>query len=1177
MGTYAALLDDKYARESGPVLLTGIQALVRLPLMQRQRDIAAGLDTAGFISGYRGSPLAGLDQALWKAADHLAAHQITFTPGLNEDLAATAVWGSQQVNLFPGARHDGVFGMWYGKGPGVDRCGDVFRHANAAGSSPHGGVLVIAGDDHAARSSTLPHQTEHLFKAVMMPVLAPAGVQEYLDFGLHGWALSRYSGCWVAMTAVGDTVESGAIVDVDPGRVQPVTPDDFTLPPGGLGIRWPDPPLAQEERLLHHKLYAALAYARANHLNRLTVDAPGARLGVITAGKSWLDVCQALDLLDIDLDMAARIGLRVYKVGMTWPLESQGVREFADGLEEILVVEEKRQLIEYQLKEELYNWREDVRPRIIGKFDEKGEWSLPHGDWLLPAAGELAPAQIARVLATRILRLGDNPEIAARLATLEASRRIHARAPLGFERQPHYCSGCPHNRSTRVPEGSRAMAGIGCHYMATWIYPEQTRTFSQMGGEGAAWIGQAPFTDTSHVFANLGDGTYVHSGLLAIRAAVAAGVTMTYKILFNDAVAMTGGQPVEGNPSVAGIARQLLAEGVKPVIVVSDAPEKYAGDDALPATAAVRHRDDLDAVQEELRLLPGVSALIYDQTCAAERRRRRKRGQSPDPARRVFINERVCEGCGDCSRKSDCLSVTSVETEFGRKRAIDQSSCNKDFSCLDGFCPSFVTIEGGRLRRPAAVHDKDADWTLPEPVLPPLATPWNILVTGVGGTGVITIGALLGMAAQIEGRGVLTLDMTGLAQKGGAVWSHVRLAGSQAQLFSPRIAESEAHVVLGCDLVVSAHPDSLARMQRGRTRAVINTAENITSSFVRDFDQQAASGDIASHPDPQFPAAAMVQEIREETGSSCDFVAASTLAGALLGDAMATNIFLLGYAWQRGLVPLGEAALLTAIERNETAVAMNLAAFRWGRRAAHDLARVQALVDKSATPEPDRELSQDLTDMVARRYDYLTDYQNRAYADRYLALVERVKAAEAHCLGHVDALSEAVARNYFKVLAVKDEYEVARLHSNGDFLRHIKANFEGDYRIHFHLAPMIFQRGDGEPKKREYGPWMLPLFRLLASLRFLRQTPFDPFGHTAERRLEQQWRTDYEQHLEEIMAQLQRSNHDTAVQIARLPDEVRGYGPVKARYMVRAREHEAVLLDAFRHGLLPVVTTGDAA
>ncbi|TMW80068.1 indolepyruvate ferredoxin oxidoreductase family protein, partial [Thauera sp. UPWRP] len=752
-------LDDKYTLESGRVYMTGYQALVRLLLIQKARDEGAGLDTAGFVSGYRGSPLGGLDQTLWKARAHLERHRIVFQPGVNEDLAATAVWGTQQLQLSPGARHAGVFAMWYGKGPGVDRCGDVFRHANAAGSARFGGVLVVAGDDHAAKSSTLPHQTDHFFKSMMMPVLAPAGVQEYIDFGVHGYALSRYSGCWVAFKALADTVETSASVAIDPHRVQVSMPTDFALPPGGLNLRWPDPPLVQEKRLLHYKLYAALAYARANGLNSIIIDSPHPRLGIITSGKSYLDVRQALDDLGIDDALAGVIGLRLYKVGMVWPLEADGVRSFAEGLDEILVVEEKRQLLEYQLKEELYNWREDVRPRVVGKFDEKGEWAhvlrpdgtIDHGDWLLPAAGELTPAMIARAIANRIGRFFTSERIEARLAFLQAKEAALARRAFQADRVPTFCSGCPHNTSTHVPEGSRALAGIGCHYMVTWMPERRAGTFTHMGGEGVPWVGLAPFTDEKHIFANLGDGTYFHSGLMAIRQAVAARVNITYKILYNDAVAMTGGQPHDGPLDVPTIVRQLQAEGVHNIVVVTDGTERAYGPSDLPHIP-IRHRDELDTIQRELRESGGVTALIYDQTCAAEKRRRRKRGTYPDPARRVFINEAVCEGCGDCGEQSNCMSILPVETALGRKRRIDQSSCNKDYSCLKGFCPSFVTIEGGRLRRGQALQTATTEFdALPPPRLPSTARPFGILVTGVGGTGVITIGALIGMAAHLDG------------------------------------------------------------------------------------------------------------------------------------------------------------------------------------------------------------------------------------------------------------------------------------------------------------------------------------------------------------------------------------------------------------------------------------------
>ncbi|MCB1886128.1 MAG: indolepyruvate ferredoxin oxidoreductase family protein [Rhodocyclaceae bacterium] len=1160
-------LTDKYTLETGQAYMTGIQALVRLAINQRLRDQRAGLDTAGYVTGYRGSPLGSVDQEFARAKAQLEPHAIRFQPGLNEDLAATAVWGTQQVNLDRNARHDGVFSIWYGKGPGVDRCGDVFRHANAAGSSRHGGVLVIAGDDHGAKSSTLPHQTEHIFKAVMMPVLAPAGIQDYLEYGLHGFAMSRYSGCWVAFKALTDTVETSASVDIDPYGVETLIPDEseFPLPEGGLNLRWPDPPLVQEERLMHHKLYAALAYCRKNQLNRTIIDSPRARLGIITSGKSYLDVRQALEDLGIDAQRAADIGIRLYKVGMVWPLEPEGVRRFAEGLDEILVIEEKRQFLEYQLKEELYNWKEDVRPRVIGKFDEKGEWSRPHGDWQLPAASDLTPAMIARVIAARIARFHTSDRIRARLAFLDAKEAALAQPHPAIQRVPHYCSGCPHNSSTKVPEGSRAIAGIGCHYMATWLSPDTTQTFCQMGGEGVPWVGQAPFTSTPHVFANLGDGTYMHSGILAIRAAVAARVNLTYKILYNDAVAMTGGQPHDGPLDVPTIARQVAAEGVHTIIVVTDGSPRAYGPADLPHGTPMRHRDELDAVQRELRAVPGVTALIYDQTCAAEKRRRRKRGRFPDPAVRAVINDQVCEGCGDCSEKSNCMSVTAVETEFGRKRSIDQSACNKDLSCVKGFCPSFVTVEGGRLKK-AATASAVADLfeALPTPILPTTAQPWEILITGVGGTGVVTIGALLGMAAHLEGKGVSILDMAGLAQKGGAVWSHVKIADRPEHIHAARVAAGDANAVIGCDLVVTAGDESIAKMRGDYTRVVANHDRSNTSEFVRGFAAQARSGDVSAHPDPQFPAGSMQRRVADAVGAAnVEFVVASQLATALMGDSIATNLFMLGYAWQRGLVPLGLAALMRAIEINGTAVEAGKQAFQWGRRAAFDPASVDAAAKpQAATPEHHR-LSTTLDERIARREAQLTDYQDADYARRYRALVERVRSAEAG-LGADDLpLTEAVARGYHKLLAVKDEYEVARLYSQGDFLRQVAEQFEGDYKLVFHLAPPMLAGHDpatGEARKRRYGPWMLRAMGLLARARRLRGSRLDPFARSADRKLDRALLAEYEAAIEEILGALSVSNRKTAVALAALPDDIRGFGHVRERYAAQARRRQAALL-----------------
>ncbi|MDP1611216.1 MAG: indolepyruvate ferredoxin oxidoreductase family protein [Sulfuritalea sp.] len=1129
-------LEDKYALAEGRVFLTGTQALVRLLLLQRQRDALAGLNTAGYVSGYRGSPLGGLDQALWKAKSHLTQNQIVFQPGVNEDLAATALWGTQQVNLSPGAKHDGVFGMWYGKGPGVDRCGDVFKHANSAGTWKHGGVLAIAGDDHAARSSTVAHQSEHAFKAAMMPVLVPAGVQDYLDLGLHGWAMSRYSGCWVGFKAVADTVESSASVDVSPDRVQIVLPTDYVLPAGGLNIRWPDDRLLQEARLLDHKLYAALAYCRANRLNQVVIDAPNPRLGIITTGKSYLDVRQAFDDLGIDDALAAEIGIRLYKVGMVWPLESDGVRRFAEGLEEILVVEEKRQLIEYQLKEELYNWREDVRPRVIGKFDEQGEWALPNGRWLLPASGELSPAQIARVIADRIGRHFTSTRIRERLAIIEAKERSAAPV-IPIARTPYFCPGCPHNTSTCVPEGSRALAGIGCHFMVLWMN-RATTTYSHMGGEGAAWMGQAPFTEQRHVFVNLGDGTYFHSGSLAIRAAVASGVNATYKILYNDAVAMTGGQPHDGNLSVPQIAHQLHAEGVGHVVVVTDGAPRAYGHPDLPHGVPIRHRDELDTIQREMRECPGVSAIIYDQTCAAEKRRRRKRGKMIDPPRRLFINEAVCEGCGDCGVQSNCLAVVPVETEFGRKRAIDQSACNKDYSCENGFCPSFVSVLGGGVRKGrglgGASADSDSFGVPPAPTLAATIKPYGILITGVGGTGVVTIGALIGMAAHIDGKGVTVLDMTGLAQKGGAVFSHVRICDDPEAIHAVRVATGEADAVIGGDVIVSASPDALTRMQAGRTRVVVNCAETPTADFTR-------------NPDWQFPLARMQAVVGETVGAgAAHFVDASDLALRLLGDSIASNLFLLGYAWQQGMVPVSWEAIDRAIELNGTAVTMSRAAFLWGRRAAHDPAAVAAYARPKVAVPP----APTLDEVITKRTSVLTEYQDAAYAERYRTQVEAIRAAEATI--NSSQLTETVAHNLFKLMAIKDEYEVARLYAETGFLQKIGERFEGEYTLRFHLAPPLLARPDpntGKVKKIAFGPWMLTAFKWLAKARKYRGTRWDIFGRSEERRLERALLADYEADLAALPAALTRNTLGDAIALAGLPEQIRGFGHVKRRSM----------------------------
>jgi len=1180
-------LDDKYALAQGRAFMSGVQALVRLPMLQQQRDAAAGLRTAGFISGYRGSPLGTYDQSLWAAKKHLAQHDIVFQPGVNEELAATAVWGTQQLDIYPDTKKfDGVFGIWYGKGPGVDRCSDVFKHANMAGTARHGGVLAIAGDDHISKSSTAAHQSDHIFKACSTPVFFPSSVQDILDMGLHGIAMSRFSGLWSGLKTIQEVVESSSSISIDPDRVKIVLPEDFEMPPGGLHIRWPDAPLEQEARLMDYKWYAALAYVRANRLNYNVVEGHNDRFGLIASGKAYNDMRQALVDLGLDDDVCRQLGIRVHKVNVVWPLEATITREFARGLQEILVVEEKRQVIEYQIKEELYNWRSDVRPHVLGKFDEGegdtsgGEWSQPNPsqNWLLRAKADLTPAIIAKAIAKRLKKLGVPEHIAARmdqrLSVIEAREQaLTAAAQDTGERQPWFCSGCPHNTSTRVPEGSRAVAGIGCHYMVSWMPDRNTSTFTQMGGEGVTWVGQQPFTTEAHVFANLGDGTYFHSGLLAIRQSIAAGVNITYKILYNDAVAMTGGQQVGERPeghSVAQIAHSLRAEGVVKLVVVTDEPGKYEGRthhvqgsaartghpellDDLPAGVEVFHRDELDRIQRELRETPGCTALIYDQTCATEKRRRRKRGTLATPDRTVVINELVCEGCGDCSVQSNCLSVEPVETEFGRKRRINQNSCNKDFSCLKGFCPSFVTVEGGTLKKPKKEKKGQLGLLppLPEPVLPLAESAWGIVVGGVGGTGVITIGSLLGMAAHLDGKGVVTQDAGGLAQKGGATWSHIQIAQTPEAIHTTKVDTAKADLVIGCDPIVAAHKSTLSVMQPGRTYVALNNHATPTAAFVHD-------------PDWQFPAGSCASAIESAVGpglvGSFD---AEQAAVQLIGDSIYANPLLLGYAWQKGRVPLSHAALMRSMELNGVQVDNNKAAFEWGRRCAHDLAEVQALYQATQVIHFAKKPA--LAELVARRVEFLTGYQNAGYAEGYRALVAQVEAAEKP-LGKGTRLSEAVARYLFKLMAYKDEYEVARLHTDPAFTAKLGQMFEGDFKLVHHLAPPLLAQKDeqGHLRKKAFGPWMRNAFSGLARLRGLRGTPFDVFGYTAERRTERALIDEYRADIALLLQGLNPERLALAVEIASIPEGIRGYGHVKERHLEAARGKREELLGEWK-------------
>ncbi len=1126
-------LRDLYDLSITRLFLTGPQAILRLVLMQSERDRQAGLNTAGYVTGYRGSPVGTVDNQFVAARSVLEPRNITFLPGLNEDLAATAVWGTQQAEMRGEGRFDGVFAVWYGKGPGVDRSGDVFRHANMAGTSPHGGVLAIAGDDHSGESSTVVHASDVALSDAMIPVLSPAGVQEIIDYGLIGFAMSRYAGVWVGLKCVHDTVESSAVIEAGPERGATVPPKDFTLPPDGLSIRPNDDRVPQEERLHAHKIPAVKAFARANAIDRIVMQGGRApKLGIVAAGKAYLDVRQALDDLGIDEAQAAKLGIRLLKIGMVWPLEPETVKRFAEGLDTVMVVEEKRSLIEAQLRDILY--AEEKRPSVIGKADENGRL-------LFAPFGVLEPNQIARAVADRIR----DRAVTACASALQSAASARNQADL-VARVPYFCAGCPHNSSTVLPDGARGYAGIGCHWLAQFVPGRKTEGATHMGGEGANWVGEAPFSTRGHVFQNMGDGTYNHSGLMAIRHAVGSGVNITYKILFNDAVAMTGGQRNDGGLTVPQIAQQMRAIGVERIAVVSDEPDKYPANAGFPPFVTFNHRSELQAVQTELMGVKGTSVLIYDQTCAAEKRRRRRKGEFPDPARRVVINELVCEGCGDCGVQSNCVAIQPVETEFGRKRRIDQSSCNKDLSCLKGFCPSFVTVEGGELVKgsgPAVPDPESLPFpVLPAPELPRLDRPWSMLITGIGGTGVVTIGHLLGMAAHMEGKGAALIDMVGISQKNGAVVTHLKIGARPEDIAAVRVARGQADLILGCDLVTSASERILAAASRSRSHAVVNSHEVMPAHFTHDADFDVKGASLTLRVSAAVKPGGM------------HGIDATEIATKLLGDSIAANLFTLGFAWQKGLVPVSEQAIAEAVRLNGVGVKMNLAAFLWGRRAAVDEAAVRALI--GGRPQGK---SEDLAEIVARRAAFLTDYQNAAYADSYRHFVEQVRQTS-------EPLARAVAVNLFKLMAYKDEYEVARLHSDGRFAAEIAQQFKGDYKLTFHLAPPILGRRDGftgKPVKSSFGPWMMTAFGLLAKFRGLRGTALDIFGHTAERRMERQLIADYRATIEGLLPSLKHSNLETAVEIASLPAMIRGFGHVKEASVAKARLREAELLGQF--------------
>jgi indolepyruvate ferredoxin oxidoreductase len=1134
-------LNDKYTATSGRVFLSGTQALVRLPMVQMRRDREAGLNTATFISGYRGSPLGNLDQQIVRAKKFLDPYNISFQPGLNEDLAAASIWGSQQVHLSEQANRDGVVGLWYGKGPGVDRSGDAFKHGNAAGSSKHGGVLAFAGDDHTCKSSSIPHQSDHAFISAVMPVLYPSSIHEFIEMGLFGIAMSRYSGCWVGYKVISETIETTSVIDLAQEQTRFVLPEDFEMPEGGLNLRWPDPPLVQDQRLQELKAYAAIAFARANNVNKVTLDSPEARFGIVASGKAYEDVVQALIELGIGPEERKVIGLRLYKVRMPWPLEPVGIRQFSKGLEEVLIVEERRELIENQIKEQLFNWRADVRPRIVGKFDEKDQ------PFLSLSAG-LTVGAVARAIADRVLKMGLPEGLAASIETklhvLEHRQTEGLKHVAPVTRLPHYCAGCPHNTSTRVPEGSKAMAGIGCHFMVQWM-DRNTETFSHMGAEGVPWTAIGRYTDEKHRFVNLGDGTYFHSGTLAIRASVAAKANITYKLLYNDAVAMTGGQPIDGELSPQQLTHQLHHERVEKIYLLSDKPDLYTPNDLAPGVI-VKHRDYIDEVMVELRDVPGVTAIVYVQTCAAELRRRRKHKAAPDPDERLFINPAVCEGCGDCSKQSNCIAIEPNETAFGRKRQINQSSCNKDYSCLKGFCPSFVTVRGSKKKKNTPAQMPDFS-TLPEPKQPAMEKPWNIAVTGVGGTGVLTIGALIGMAAHIEGKNPLIMDMAGLAQKGGAVLSHIRISPQDMPVRSPRIANGCADVIIAADAVVAASKDGTIICDPKRTHGILNTKVIPVSDFVRmrDFD---------------FKAAEIQRTVAETVRSKDDFRDFSDIAVAVAGDEIATNIMMLGYALQKGLVPVGVEALEEAIRLNGIAIDANIAALNWGRYLAHDPDFVMSkLRDKSASIVQD-EMS--LDELIDHRSSHLTAYQNKALADRYRKTVDKVRKATSG-FGNGGSLTRAVALNYSKLLSYKDEYEVARLFTEPEFKAALDEQFDGDYRISFNLAPPVLSgtAPNGRPKKREFGPLTLKLFSLLTKMKGLRGTAFDPFGRSEERKAERALIAQYEQDIELVLGNLGNIPPHIALSLLSSVDQVRGFGLVKDEARMAHEQRRQELLN----------------
>ncbi|WP_299868288.1 indolepyruvate ferredoxin oxidoreductase family protein [uncultured Roseobacter sp.] len=1121
-------LEDRYTKAKGRVFMTGTQALVRIMLDQARRDRQDGLNTAGFVSGYRGSPLGGVDQEMWRSDALLKAAAIKFMPAVNEDLGATAVLGAQQASLDPQCAVEGVFSMCYGKGPGVDRSGDALKHGNAYGSAPKGGVLVVAGDDHGCVSSSMPHQSDVAFMSWFMPTLNPASVAEYQAFGEYGFALSRFSGNWVGFKAISETVESGQSVDIMPDRVfrQP----DYTGPPGGLHVRVADLPSPDIETRIRHKLDAVQAFVEANPIDHAIHGIQKASFGFVTTGKAHLDLMEALRLLGVDAARCRALGIDIYKVGMVWPLAHHAALDFVTGKREVLVIEEKRGIIESQFKEHFYDWPGRKPARMVGKYDEKME---P----LVPWTGELSPRVLLPIIADRLNRFFPDEGFVEKARALTQVEPPVIRVE-GATRTPYFCSGCPHNSSTKVPEGSKAASGIGCHVMASWM-DRETVGYAQMGGEGVPWVATSLFNGGKHIFQNLGEGTWYHSGSLAIRQAVAAGTNITYKILYNDAVAMTGGQPVDGPVSVTGIAQTCRAEGVTRIALVSDDIGKFKASD-FPAGTTFHGRGEMDKLQRELREVSGVSILIYEQMCATEKRRKRKRGQMPEPEQVVVINDLVCEGCGDCSVESNCLSVEPLKTEFGTKRRINQSSCNKDFSCLNGFCPSFVTLEGATRRRTPR-RDVDAialSATLPLPTLPDLDRPYNLLVTGVGGTGVITVGALISMAAHLEGKGASVLDFTGFAQKFGTVLGYVRIGARPDHLHQVRIDATAADAVIGCDMVVCSSPKASAHYRKG-TKVVLNRAEMPTGDLVlnRDADLRI--------DDREAAIAAVVGQ------NALDAIDAGQLADDLMGDAVYANVIMLGFAWQRGLVPVGVEALMRAIMLNGVAPEQNTRAFAFGRVMAETPDKLRS---------PVQAVDETLNDVMARRGTFLKAYQNAAYARRFEEKMAPLKQLP-------EDIQISAAKSLFKLMAYKDEYEVARLHRDPGFQARLQEDFDGDFQLRYHLAPPLLSRrkdGRGRPVKRKFGPWLGPVFGVLTHLKWLRGSWADPFGYHPDRRLECRLIVWFEDILTQVPALWREGHYESVRKMVEAPQDIRGYGPVKEDAATEVRDRVKQLLDEAR-------------